>query len=68
VSITIAVPDSEELVAHLPDDHDLRARLADDDNAVGKREPDNVKLRTALQSGRSIPGAEVRRGQHVRLS
>jgi len=68
VSITIAAPDWEELVAHLPDDHDLRARLADDGNVVCKREPDNAKLRAALQSGRSILGALLRRGQHVRLS
>ena len=68
LSITIAVPDWEELVAHLPDDHDLRARLANDGNAVGKREPDNAKLRAALQSDRSIVGAQLRRGQHVRLS
>ena len=68
VSITIAAPDWEELVAHLPDDHDLRARLADDGNVICKREPDNAKLRAALQSGRSILGAQLRRGQHVRLS
>ena len=68
LSITIAVPDWEELVAHLPDDHDLRARLADDGDAVGKREPDNGKLKAALQSGRSILGAQLRRGQHVRVS
>ena len=68
LSIAIAVPDWEDLVAHLPEDHELRARLADDGNAVCKREPDNAKLRAALQSGRSILGALLRRGQHVRLS
>src|ERR1017187_4607134 len=68
LSITIAVPDWEELIAHLPNDHDLRARLENDGNAVGKREPDNAKLRAALQSDQSIVGAQLRRGQHVRLS
>ena len=68
LSVTIAVPDWQELIAHLPDDHDLRARLAYDGNAIGKREPDNAKLRAALQSGRSILGAQLRCGQHVRLS
>jgi hypothetical protein len=33
-----------------------------------KREPDNTKLRTALASGVLIQGAELRRGQHVRLT
>ena len=33
---------------------------------VGKREPDNAKLRAALQSDQSIVGAQLRRGQHVR--
>jgi hypothetical protein len=65
--LTIAFSDWEEMVAHLPEDHDLRARLASDANAFGKREPDNAKLRAAIQSGRSIPGAQLRRGQHVRL-
>ena len=68
LSMTIAVPDWEELVAHLPEDHDLRARLAGDGNAFGRREPDNAKLRAALLSGRSIPATQLRRGQHVRLS
>ena len=68
LSVTIAVPDWEELVAHLPQDHDLRLRLAGDGNTLGKRELDNAKLRLALQSGRSILGAQLRRGQHVRLT
>ena len=68
LSMTIAVPDWEELVAHLPTGHELRARLAGDGNTFGKREPDNAKLRLALQSGRSILGAQLRRGQHVRLT
>jgi hypothetical protein len=63
--LTIAVSDWDEMVAHLPEDHDLRARLASD--AIGKREPDNAKLRVAIQAGRFIPGAQLRRGQHVRL-
>ncbi len=42
--------------------------VPDDGNAIGKREPDNAKLRAALQSGRSILGAQLRCGQHVRLS
>ena len=68
LSITIGLPDWEELVAHLPDDHDLRLRFASDGGAIGKREPDNAKLRAALQAGECVEGAELRRGQHVRLT
>jgi hypothetical protein len=66
--MTISVPDWEELVAHLPEHHDLRMRLAGGGNTVGKREPDNAKLRVALQAGQSILGAQLRRGEHVRLA
>ena len=66
--LTIAASDWEEMVAHLPEDHDLRARLASDANAFGKREPDNAKLRVAIQAGGRVHGAELRRGQHIRLA
>jgi len=68
LSMTIGLPDWEELVAHLPDDNDLRSRLARDSSVIGKREPDNAKLRAALQAGERVEGAELRRGQHVRLT
>jgi hypothetical protein len=68
LSLTVAVSDWEELLAHLPEDHDLRARLANDANAFRRREPDNAKLRAAIQSGQSIPAAQLHRGQHVRLA
>ena len=68
MSMTIGVPEWEELVSYLPEDHNLRSWLASSGSAPGKREPDNSKLRAALQSGRRIPGAELRRGQHIRLT
>jgi hypothetical protein len=68
VSITIGVPDLQELLNHLPEGHSLRARLVVDGNGSIRREPDNFKLRSALASGVPIQGAELRRGQHVRLS
>jgi Siphovirus Gp157 len=68
LSITLGVSEWEALVSYLPDDHDLRLRFAGPDNAPGKRELDNSKLRAALQSGLCIPGAELRRGQHIRLT
>jgi hypothetical protein len=68
VSLTIGVPELQELLSHLPEDHFLRGRLAGDGNGSLKREPDNPKLRSALASGIPIEGAELRRGQHVRLT
>ena len=68
VSLTIGVPELRELLNHLPEDHPLRARFAADDNGSMKRELDNAKLRSALASGIPVQGAELRRGQHVRLT
>ena len=68
VSITLPVPELEELLRHLPEEHSLRARLTPDSNGLVKREPDNTRLRTALASGVPVQGAELRRGNHVRLT
>jgi hypothetical protein len=68
VSISIPLPDLEELLRYLPEGHSLRARLMPDGDGFLRREPDNTKLRTALTSGVPVHGAELRRGQHVRLT
>jgi len=68
VSITIALPEFQELLSHLHEEHPLRARLTPDGNGLAKREPDNSKLRSALAAGVPIEGAELRRGRHVRLT
>ena len=68
VSITLPLPDFEELLQHLPAEHSLRAHLTPEGNGLVRREPDNTKLRTALASGVLVQGAELRRGQHVRLT
>ena len=68
VSISIPLPELEELLRHLPEEHSLRARLTPNGNGLLRREPDNTKLRTALTSGVQVQGAELRRGQHVRLT
>jgi len=67
VSITLALSELEEVLRYLPKEHLLRARLSPDGNALLRREPDNAKLRMALASGIPVQGAELRRGQHVRL-
>src|SRR5437588_5612152 len=68
VSISLPLPEFEELLQHLPEEHSLRARLTPEGNGLVRREPDNAKLRTALTSGVPVHGAELRRGQHVRLT
>ena len=68
VSITLPVPELEELLRYLPEEHSLRSRLMPDANGFVRREADNAKLRMALASGIAVQGAELRRGQHVRLS
>ena len=68
VSITLPVPELEELLRYLPEEHSLRPRLMPDANGFVRREADNAKLRSALASGIPVQGAELRRGQHVRLS
>ena len=68
VSLTIALPELEEVVNHLPEQHAMRARLTAEHDGWVKREPDNAKLRSALASGVTIQGAELRRGVHVRLT
>ena len=68
VSITLPLPELEELLRHLPEEHALRAHLTPDGKGSVRREPDNTKLRSALASGVPLQGAELRRGQHVRLT
>ena len=68
VSFTLPVPEWDELMQYLPEGHNLRARLAADADGFVRRDADNTKLRTALASGVAVQGAELRRGQHVRLT
>ena len=68
VSITLPLPELEELLRYLPEEHSLRARLTPNHDGFVRREVDNAKLRTALASSIPVQGAELRRGQHVRLT
>jgi hypothetical protein len=67
-SITLPIPEFEELLRHLPEGHSLRTLLTPESDRFIRREADNAKLRTALASGVPVQGAELRRGQHVRLT
>jgi hypothetical protein len=68
VSLTIASSELQDVLNHLPELHPIRARLTADGDGFLKREPDNAKLRSALASGMTIQGVELRRGVHVRLT
>ena len=62
VSISLPHPELEELLRYLPEEHCLRARLAPEGNdGYVRREPDNIKLRTALASGATVQSALMRR-------
>lgn len=64
VTITLPLPELEELLRQLPEDHSLRARLTPDGNGFVRRDVDNAKVRAAIASGVTVQGAELRRGQH----
>ena len=68
VSVTIGLAEWQDLLNSLPEQHELRVRFGSGSTSSITREPDNAKLRSALASGTKIEGAELRRGQHVRLT
>jgi hypothetical protein len=68
VSVTIGLLEWQNLLDSLPEGHELRHRFAQGAGAIVTREPDNAKLRASLSSGLLIQGAELHRGQHIRLT
>jgi hypothetical protein len=68
VSITVGEPELDELLWHLPPEHPVGVRLSTNRELSARREPDGAKLREALASNVAIPGVELRRGQHIRLT
>jgi Siphovirus Gp157 len=68
VSVTIGLAEWQGLLNSLPDQHELRTRFGSGSTGSITPEPDNTKLRSALASGTNIQGAELRRGQHIRLT
>jgi Gp157 protein len=68
VSVMIGLVEWQDLLNRLPEQHEVRARFGSGSTGSIPAEPDNAKLRSALASGAQIPGAELRRGQHVRLT
>ena len=68
VSVTVGLLEWQDLLNSLPEQHPLRARFGAGDGGSLTREPDNARLRSALASGVQVQGAELRRGQHIRLT
>jgi hypothetical protein len=68
VSVTIGLAEWQDLLNNLPEQHELRTRFGSVSTGSIAAEPDNAKLRSALASGVEIQGAELRRGQHIRLT
>ena len=66
VSVVLNARDWEELLSYLPPGHGLWMRLQSG-NGI-KHETDEASLRAALVSGAVVEGAELRRGQHIRLT
>ena len=55
-----------DAVQYLPEDHPVRVRFGNSD-AV-KREPDNARIREALGANIAVAAAELKRGEHIRLT
>ena len=66
VSFSLNCAELLEVLAHLPEDHHLRGRLVHLINEQ-TNQPDNAAIRSALERGLAVEGAELRRGEHIRL-
>jgi len=55
-----------DAVRYLSEDHPVRLRFGNPDAL--KREPDNTRIRDAIGSGIALKGAELKRGEHIRLT
>ena len=66
VSISVNAAEWSDAVRYLPEDHPVRLRFGNPD--VVKREPDNARIRSAIGSGIAVKGAELKRGEHIRLT
>ena len=66
VSLSINAAEWDDAVQYLPENHPIRVRFGNPD-AV-KREPDNALIREAIGARITVEGAELRRGEHIRLT
>jgi hypothetical protein len=66
VSINVNAAEWNDAVRYLPENHPVRIRFGNLDAL--KREPDNTRIREAICTGIAVAGAELKRGEHVRLT
>lgn len=66
VSISMSTAEWNDAVQYLPETHPVRLRFGKPDAL--KREPDNASIRAALAASIAVAGAELKRGEHVRLT
>jgi hypothetical protein len=66
LSISMNEAEWNDAVQYLPEDHPIRVRFGNPD-AV-KRESDNSRIRDAIGAGIAVEGAELKRGEHIRVT
>jgi len=66
VFLSMSAAEWNDAVRYLPENHPVRVRFGNPD-AV-KREPDNARIREAIGARIAVDGAELKRGEHIRLT
>jgi hypothetical protein len=66
VSLSMSAAEWNDAVQYLPEEHPVRVRFGNPD-AV-KRDPDNARIREAIGARIAVEGAELKRGEHIRLT
>ena len=66
VSLTMSAAEWNDAVRYLPENHPVRVRFGKQDAL--KREPDNARIREAIGARIAVDGAELKRGEHIRLT
>jgi hypothetical protein len=66
VSLSMSAAEWNDAVRYLPENHPVCVRFGNPDGL--KREPDNPRIREALRANIAVKGAELKRGEHVRLT
>jgi hypothetical protein len=66
VCLSMGAADWLDAVQYLPENHPVHVRFGKPDAL--KREPDTAHIRDAIVAGITVAGAELKRGEHVRLT
>jgi hypothetical protein len=66
VYISMNAAEWNDAVQYLPEEHPVRVRFGKPDAL--KREPDNARIREAIGARIAVDGAELKRGEHIRLT